>query len=396
MRTKAIYFYLFLVIQLYFFRVYFIPSNVAKGLALMTLFVAVPSSKEKERYFNKPFIGLLVCCMVNMVWCSFNRDQTPWEYVIGNEFTSMLGLLVFFAIPFFKMHHDEVEDVLTAVSLTCIGIYLVQYFFHASLIVSEETMEDQGLLLRARINGQCAFYYVFLKHLFSALESPTIKDIMLILLSLLCIVILGFRSHIFALFLVTALLVWNRGKLRGKRLFSFISIIVALSLIIQTDVVQLKIDQMLEREEEQNFENEDYVRYRSYDYYTTVAPENNIDKIIGIGLPNGNSTYGKQIQELKDYHIIWADWGLIGLSWVLGIPAVLCIVWYALKAFFTPVKPEKSYLCYWFLFMILCSIVTREIYRIGAFPIQGVILYLIAKYRTGEAQLSFKQLWKRK
>ena len=396
MKVNAIGLYIFLVIQLYCFALNGIPSFVAKGLALITLFVAILYSPRKESYYNKPLVWLGVCCMVNMIWCSLNRAQSPFEYVIGNEFTNMLGLLGIFAIPAFKLRPQEVEKVLVAVGLTCMAIYLLQYFSQMPLITDEETIEERGFRIRARINGQCVFFFLYLKYLYFYIKKPSAFYGIYTLLSLLCIIIIGFRTHGVALVFVTVLFWWKKNLVNKGTLFGMLVAGIVLYAALQTDVVQDKVNQMIERNEEGTFENEDYSRYLSLEYFTHEAPNGIADRILGIGLPNGNSAYGRHLQELKNYGIIWADWGLIGLAWVLGIPAVLCIVWYAIRAFLTPVRQEHSYLCYWFLLMILSSILTREIYRQGAFPIQAVILYLIAQYRLGNVRLKWKEIWKRK
>lgn len=317
-----------------------------------------------------------------MGWCSMNRDQTPFEYIIGSEFTNMLGILTLFAIPAFKLQNKQIENVLFLLGVLCIAIYLVQYLFHLPLTIDQSEIVDKGQSLRVRVNGQCLFFLLYFKSLYDVTHKLSIYSLMILILSFLCILILGFRSHIAILLLLTPFFLWRNNKISG-RFFVYSSIVVLFVFAIsQTQVVQYKIDQMLERNETDNFDNENYVRISCFEYYTHDFPRNTTDRVLGTGLPNNNSTYGQQIAYAKRYGLVWADWGLIGLSWMLGIPAVLCIVWYCLLAFLTPTRESSSYLCYFFLFLLLASIMTREIYRQGAFPIQGVVLYLIAKQRV--------------
>lgn len=394
MSSKYI-FFIFMAFQLYLFGLNGIPTGIAKGLALLTLVMAIVYSKYKEIYYSKQLKLFFLFCMVNMIWCTLHRAQSPIEYIIGNEFTNIIEILVLFAIPAFNLSNEQIERCLLGIGFFCVGLYLAQYLLHIPLTVDQEVVNNAGMDLRVRINGQCIFFLLYFKSLANIVERMKIRDLLIILSSLLCIFIMGFRSQIVVLALVSILFIWRKNKISGKMFFGAIVLIGILAVASQTEIVQHKIDQMVERNEKDNFDNEDYARLLSYDYYTNQYPENLGDKILGGGLPNGNSTYGAEIQDLKGYHIIWADWGLIGLSWVLGIPTVLCLVWLFFHAFITPVEPDKSYLCYWCLFMVLGSILTREIYRVGAFPIEAVVLYLIAQYRTADASYSLKNIRKR-
>lgn len=394
MRNKYL-FLIFIIIQLYLFGVNVVPSSIAKGLALSTLFITIIISKYRVTYYNKQLKLFFFFCFVNMIWSCIHREQSPIEYIIGNEFTSIIGILVLFAIPAFKLPINIIEKCLLRIGLLCIILYLVQYILHIPITVEQEIVNNAGMDMRIRLNGQCIFFLLYFRSLTKLTENKSIQDTVILFLSLLCIFIMGFRSHILALALVSLLFIWRKKIIGIKMVLSLFLLIGILAVASQTEIVQHKINQMIERNEKDNFENDDYVRYISYQYYTEQYPKGIGDKIFGGGLPNGNSKYGADLQTLKEHHIIWADWGLIGLSWVLGIPAVLCLVWLFIYAFLTPVEQDKSYLCYWCLFIVLASVLTREIYRAGAFPIEAVVLYLIAQYKTGNTKNINKNIFKR-
>lgn len=384
-----------MMFQIYLFGLKGIPSIAVRFIALLTLLIAIITSKYRETYYNKQLKLFFFFCFINMVWSSIHREQSPIEYIIGYEFTSILGILVLFAIPAFKLPINIIEKCLLSIGLFGIILYLIQYIFHIPITINQEFINNEGMDMRIRINGQCLFFLLYFRALTKLTEKKSIQYAVILLLSLLCIIILGFRSQLLALAFVSLIFIWRQKKIDIKMILSLFLLVGILFVLYQTDIAQHKINQMIERNEKGNFENDDYVRYLSYEYYTKQYPKGIGDKILGGGLPNANSNYGKKIQALKEHHIIWADWGLIGLSWVLGIPAVLCLVWLFIYAFLTPVEPDKSYLCYWCLFIVLASVLTREIYRPGAFPIEAVVLYLIAQYRTGNIKNINKNIFKR-
>lgn len=394
---KYIVFVIFIMLQTYMFGIVSLPKSLVKTISFSILAIAVFASNYKEGYYKKPFVWLLISCAINMIWCYICRSQTPLEYITGNEFTNMMCICTLFAVPFFGVSNEKIEKALETVAIVCMGIYLVQYILQIPITTDLQSIEEGGQQLRLRINGQCLFFLMFFKSLGILSDRISIKYIAILIASFLCIIIIGFRSHMLVLVLASFIFLWRSGKLKfsAKTVTSIIVMSIIAFAVAQSPIVRYKIDQMTERNENSNFQNEDYVRYATYYYYTEELPENVGDKILGIGLPNAKSKYGSFIQDVvkEQYRLIWADWGLIGLSWMVGIPAVLCIIWYSLMAFLTPVDRDKSYLCYFFLFMLFASFLTREIYREGAYPIQGIVLYLIAQYRIDNAKFSLRRLW---
>lgn len=394
---KYIVFVIFIMLQTYLFGIISLPKSLVKTISFSILAIAVFASNYKEVYYKKPFVWLLISCATNMIWCYICRSQTPLEYITGNEFTNMMCICTLFAVPSFGLSNKNIEKALETVAIVCMGIYLVQYILQIPITTDLQSIEEGGQELRLRINGQCLFFLMFFKSLGILTNRLSIKYVTILIASFLCIIIIGFRSHMLVLVLASFIFLWKSGKMKlsSKTVFSVIFLSIIAFAVAQTPIVRYKIEQMIERNENSNFQNDDYIRYEAFYYYTEELPKSVGDRILGVGLPNAKSTYGSFIQDVvkEQYRLVWADWGLIGLSWMLGIPAVLCIIWYSLMAFLTPVDRDKSYLCYFFLFMLFASFLTREIYREGASPIQGIVLYLIAQYRIDNAKFSLSGLW---
>lgn len=301
------------------------------------------------------------------------------QFLMGKEFTNMLPILSIFSISAFKLSDEKVEKTLIVLCSFFVCCYLLQYLVYPISIFVNANENAVAANARPRIPGQALLSIAFFYYLGKVCDKWKWKYVIMLLIALLCLLIMGFRSQLAVLFGVSCLFVIKRNRLSGKLFLYAVVGFAGLVALSQVGVVQNKINQMVERGQRDNFDNDDYVRITSYRYYTLNAPNNKYEKYMGIGLPNPNSKYGQKIQELKEHHIVWADWGLIGLAWVLGIPGALCVVWYALKAFLLKVDKRYYYLKYWFLFIVFASILTREIYRDGAFAVQGMVLYLISK-----------------
>jgi len=368
-----------MLVQIQMMGFVLIPSGIVKTVLLLTLFYTVKKGYKKGNVFATPLKCLFFFCFVNMLSCYYFRGQTPLHFLIGKDFTNMLPVFIVFAIPAFKLSDEKVEKTLIALCSFFVCCYLLQYLVYPVSIFVNANEGAIASNARPRIPGQALLSLAFFYHLGKTCDKWRWNHVGIMFLSLLCLLILGFRSQLAVLVIVTGIYIIKRNRLSGKLAVYIIMGLSGLFVMSQTPIAQNKIKQIMDRNETQNFDNDDYVRIRTYNYYTQIAPYNQFERIMGIGLPNPNCKYGRVIQELKEHHIVWADWGLLGMAWVLGYPGTLCIIWYALLAFGLNVDKRYYYLKYWFLFMVLCSVFTREIYRDGAFAIQGIALYLIFK-----------------
>ena len=103
---------------------------------------------------------------------------------------------------------------------------------------------------------------------------------------------------------------------------------------------------------------------------------------MGSGIPNRLiiSDYSKYYDGLESFGIHYYDWGILGMSWMMGFMSLIAMVWYSVKAFFTKVPRNKLYLTLWFGYLLACGFTSAEFVRQGCFLIQGIVLYLIHMY----------------
>ena len=98
--------------------------------------------------------------------------------------------------------------------------------------------------------------------------------------------------------------------------------------------------------------------------------------IFGSGMPYQDTAYGKFIYDyMNDTLHYWnSDWGLIGLSWLVGIPTVLVMIYYSIKIFITKLPKEYLYVNMYFFQILISSVTSHEFYIEGNFIIQAVVI----------------------
>ena len=71
------------------------------------------------------------------------------------------------------------------------------------------------------------------------------------------------------------------------------------------------------------------------------------------------------------------DWGIIGVSWMLGILTFVGYVWMSLAAISKRVPSVYLYISLWYIFLLSSSITNWEFFRDGNFLVHAMALYII-------------------
>jgi hypothetical protein len=282
----------------------------------------------------------------------------------------------------------KMENALFVLSLVFCVCYIIQYVYYPVVIFSGAqtdmlTTED----LRIRLEGQGLVSLGYFLGLNKYLKN--IKNIFYLLLSLVCfgvIFLMGFRTMLVILIIFTfAMIIRIKGVSRELLLYGVVSagvFIVALQLPIFNE----KVYSMLERQKTQVFSNENYIRVIQFQYFTQEHFKNIWEYIFGSGMPGAGSAYNQYMDGLLNRGITWVDLGLLSLSWVIGIPAVIAMILYSLKASFLKVSSEYYYQGIWFIYLVAISFTTMEFFRPGNFVVQALVLYLVEKAHNNYLQ----------
>lgn len=95
-------------------------------------------------------------------------------------------------------------------------------------------------------------------------------------------------------------------------------------------------------------------------------------------MPEQRTAYGKDQNELAKAGIFYVDWGIIGMSWMLGVITLVGMIGYMVVAIIKSWKMEP-YIPMWLIYMLLVSVTTGEFIRDGSFIVQALVLALITK-----------------
>lgn len=210
--------------------------------------------------------------------------------------------------------------------------------------------------------------YLFCLNKFLISKKP--KYIVMALLGMLFIFLQGFRTLIIIGVFVSFVMILRTYKVSARSIVisAFISLIV-LTAVSQIPLLQEKIEEITNRDETQNFQNDDYIRWLDIYYTYNQFFVNPAEIVLGAGrtpFTNLNNTtqttgylsdYSKERTMLAtDLHYYPVDLGFLGLSWETGIPFAVIAVLLFIYPWIIKVDRKYYYISCYGLYMILIGL----------------------------------------
>lgn len=309
--------------------------------------------------------------------------------------TDYIALLFYFILLYFKVSEETVKKLLYSLSIIICVAYIVQWLIYPRILFSAaassyDIVDNEKF--RMRFHCSMCFYLLFFWSINKAILSGKYKNFIIALLASFPIVMMGFRS----LITLTILSLFIMPIYVSGRFIKYIKTIIILSaaifVAIQTPFVQYKLEEMLNRnQQEQTFSNDDYVRNVALVYYEGMSSDNLIKRFFGGGRPllvskgdnyytpmNPSNSYQKSFATAYDMSLFWNDLGLIGLSYIIGIPAVIILIIMCLKGIKYCKDPDIQFIRFTLITVLVGSVITtEELYRSGNFVILSILIYLI-------------------
>lgn len=347
----------------------------------LVISLAIPVFFAKGSY-QKMIRWYLLFVMVSCCSSWALNGQNP-ILVIGRSY-DYFALLFFFYLVKADLSSKETIKVMEMLALTfCIG-YIVQWLIYPTVIFSQvDFFTNEAGKYRARMTGSICCYFLLMYSINKFLLKKDWIYAVYGVFAFIPIIIQGFRTLV-ALSAVSAFLMIPFVLRSGRKtiFYSLLGAVVSVA-IFSTSLVQSKMDEMISRQErDQTFENDDYIRVLAFDYYWNQQFKRPAEKILGGGRPVDNSTsYTKRINIARNsYGFRWTDLGIVGLSMIIGIPAVLMLVLIYIRCIWLCKEPEIQFVRFTFLIVLLGSGTVAEMYREGNILLLSFFLYLEYKY----------------
>lgn len=329
---------------------------------------------------------VILSCLI-----SYRYNYQPFSLTLFFSYP-YLGLLSYFFMKWANPNVGNTFKILKKMFYIVVICYILQVLLYP-LILFGSAMGDINIdsgIFRMRFVCSFCFFLFFLYGLNQYYLGNGIKKLKYCIWGGFPIIIMGFRS-LSALTVLSAILMLFFTKRSLGHFIRYAIVLFSVAFVaLQIPLVQEKIDEMIARQEsDQIFQNEDYVRWVSLAYYESYFNERPLVRILGGGYPlvtydgplNYSNKYQTYVSAGIDRGLMWNDLGLIGLSYIIGIPAVVLLLILCIRCMIQCKDPNLQYIRFALLVTILGTIMTsQELYRQGNFLLIGVLFYYVKKY----------------
>lgn len=372
--------FILILCSIHFWRYVLFPESFQKLTDLLTLSIFIISLisvyKDKGLRFKNAILLFLVGLILNVFSAYLNNGQEIKDTALSLHYYYFI--LFYFYLHEFKVSRKDLEDFIIVFAILYSIFYLLQNAAFPRILFYENIFSDRGTI-RMRIEGDgflMLAYFLLLNRYFIKRKLP---DLLLALFFFFILIMAGFRSLTAGAVLLTGVIFIRLVRYSPMNYFMIVLAVVLFIGVLQMESTSSIIDEMFSASEQQKQQGDRYIRVMNYDYFTKAYPENFSYYIFGGGFPGGRGAYAHRMGYMvTEYGFYWVDLGLVGFLLVMGLITTSGLIWFTIKAIFIKLPPDSLYLNIYFAFLIIVTNITLDqMYRLGIFGVEAIVLYLI-------------------
>ena len=245
-----------------------VPNSTLLALIIFLLFLTFISRSQKrikaerfEKMYNYIMGLLFICIIFNCISCQYYRHQSFFETF--KAWSPILIFYLYYPLSQFRMHIKDWEWILQTLFVCVIIVHVIAtllpnvYLFQMSS-GQERFLEDGRVRAYSNVILWLGNIICFNKWM---VKENVVRNVFLFIISLFFIILTGYRIMLFANILVCGIIFI---KIKGVNLKQLIGVAVlgllTIAVLSSIQMVRERWEEVMERNEDQNLDNEDYVR----------------------------------------------------------------------------------------------------------------------------------------
>lgn len=319
---------LFIILTSLKFYTIFIPFGAQRyvifmGAIVIVFFLLVNMAYSRSKSFHMNFKVEAWLMTIPLVFSLFSakffHDQSFLITIIGQH--GVYFILFYFLLHQLKPQPDLLLKLFIWLGYVFCIIYLAQFFLYPFRLINSQIMIDRGTIRIFVPGSEYLFsaYFILLGRFFMT-KNP--KYILYLIPHLSIVLLMGTRQMIASLALASLINILLSKTIKSKTLMF---LIIGSCLIPFYFVFQNIFDEMFKvTAEQQTAGIEENARYKAVMFYLFKFNTNPIWMVIGNGMPDVLSNYGRALGRLGQYSGLYLeDIGLFGDFFRFGILLVI-------------------------------------------------------------------------
>ena len=329
--------------------------------------------------FRYPIMLLLLGIIINIIAANINHNQSIRDTFLTS--TYFYFILFYFYLHDSQITHRALENIVIVFAAIYSIFYLIQMAVYPNQIFDTSMLVNRGTI-RLRIQGNGFLMLAYFLLLNRYLVNYKIQDLLVAFGFFIILLIGGFRTLTIVSLVLSGhmYLKLSRGSININSYILLVLFFAFIIFLFEFEKTSNIIDEMYKAARHEIQAGDKNIRMIEADYFFRKFPVNKSVYFFGSGLPGSTSTYSQYMNYLaRNYGLFWVDLGYFGFYIIVGLIALIGLLWYTIKAIFAKLDTDKLYLNYYFTFLFLVSFSTMEIFRPGIFIVEAIGLYLIDK-----------------
>ena len=300
----------------------------------------------------------------------------------------LIQIYFYYFLVAYKVSIKSVEKIIVLFSIALFILFVAQYYLYPLKIFNS----DIGVSSSSEVLFRWTFYgqgFISLGLLFTFNKYHEKKDFKYLVLSIMLFIyflLQGSRSIMIAIIIAILFLLYKNEyfKFTVKNFVGLLLIVLCVIAIINIPKVNKIINYTINRSFEDKNLKEDYVRFVQLDYFLNAHAKNNIEFILGSGVP-GDTEYGRGMNSIADASenvipINWVDLGFIGLAIIVGFSFSISLLYILIKeAVRKKVHSRYYYIQSWYVYLIFATIFYPTAFIGGNMIVLALTMYVLER-----------------
>jgi len=337
---------------------------------------------DKQSPYRKSFITIFIGIVLSFTSSYYYRGQTYWESI--RAIPAIFGILFYFFLKWKHISSKIVEKSLVYLIVIFYILYIAQYYlidYGINFLGIDDWMINEDAEMggaRIRVMSSSLYILGLLYGINQYILTRKNKYIIMAFFGIFIMFLAGYRQLFVSFALALLFMLYKLNKKQSFNIAKYIVLMVVLFwCLLQIPAVQEKLNGMVNRSNSgATLQNKDYIRVIQYEYFMNDFFKSPIEHFCGAGVPLTTSAYGKEFEQVRSTGIQYVDWGLLGMSWMIGITTIIGFLMFSIKASYISKGTRYLFIPCYFILLLSAGITNWEFFRNGNFLVHAMIIYL--------------------
>ncbi|NJB83256.1 hypothetical protein [Wenyingzhuangia aestuarii] len=361
---------IYILSVLTFFSPVFINNTLLKAVSFGIMFfgfalaiVEIFPKKHTKSAYSKSIKWIIVLGIISVIMGYIQHQQSILVNI--RMMLDVVPFAFFFILKKYNYQLDTTERLIKVISKIYCVLFVIALIAAPLILFDKSGGKVQEInigrgVARVKLAGSCFLHFHFFLAINNWLTKKRKVDMFWVVITFVFIVLEVSRQHIVVAFILGFLMISQNVNWFYKILVISFTLLLVKFAVNNITVVQNLIELTTDQVNETGTEN---IRILAFEEYMFNHNTNVLQDIFGNGIPNENSSWGKQYNRFREVTgLIPSDVGFAKIFFYFGTLGLLVFLLLGFKVLSKKVPPQIQYAKFYVTFVYLTNIASHGIF----------------------------------